>query len=40
MANSIDTIGMLYGFGSYGELQKANATYIVKSIPELRLLLL
>jgi phosphoglycolate phosphatase len=40
IANSIDSIGVLYGFGSYDELKNAGATYIVKSVQELRELLL
>ncbi len=32
----IDSIGVLYGYGSFEELQKAGATYIVKTIPELQ----
>ena len=32
----IDSIGVLYGYGSFEELQEAGATYIVKTIPELQ----
>lgn len=31
----IDSIGVTYGYGSYEELHKANATYIVESIDQL-----
>lgn len=31
----IDSIGVLYGYGSYGELQKEKPEYIVKNIDEL-----
>ena len=40
IANSIDSIGVLYGFGSYEELTTARANYIVKDIEELKNLLL
>ena len=40
IANSIDSIGVLYGFGSQEELRAAKACYIVKDIEELRNLLL
>ncbi len=36
----IKSIGVLYGYGSYGELKKAGADYIVKSVSELEDLLL
>lgn len=35
----IDSIGVEYGYGSYEELTKAGATYIVKSTLELGSLL-
>lgn len=31
----IDSIGVLYGFGDYDELKKANATYIVKDMKQI-----
>ena len=34
--NQIDSIGVTYGFGSWEELQNAQATYIVNSVPELQ----
>lgn len=34
-ANHIDSMGVLYGYGSLVELQQANATYIVKDLDEL-----
>lgn len=37
---SIDSIGVLYGFGDYKELSEAGADYIVEDIPALRKLLL
>lgn len=37
---SIDSIGVLYGFGDCDELSEAGATHIVKDIAELRNLLL
>ena len=33
--NHIDSIGVLYGYGDYEELSKAEATYIVKDVKEL-----
>ena len=33
--NGIDSIGVLYGYGSESELKKAGATYIVKDVEEL-----
>ena len=33
--NDLDTIGVLYGFGSKEELQKARATYLVKTPKEI-----
>ena len=36
----IKSVGVLYGYGSYGELKKAGADYIVKSVSELEDLLL
>lgn len=38
--NGLDSIGVLYGYGSTGELIKAGATYLAKSVPELEYLLL
>lgn len=35
----IDSIGVLYGYGSREELTAAGATYLVESVPDLRLLL-
>jgi len=37
--NNIDSIGVTYGFGTYEELKKAGATYIVSDVKELRELL-
>lgn len=37
---NLDSIGVLYGYGSYDELQKAGATYIVSNINELQTKLL
>ncbi|WP_455641170.1 HAD-IA family hydrolase [Parabacteroides sp.] len=37
---SIDSVGVLYGFGDYKELLEAGADYIVEDIPALRKLLL
>ncbi len=34
--NGIESVGVLYGYGSLGELKEAGATYIVRSIDELR----
>lgn len=31
----IASIGVLYGFGDYGELKKANATYIVDDMQQI-----
>ena len=31
----IDSIGVLYGYGSYEELDEAGATLVVKSVEEL-----
>lgn len=33
---NLDSIGVLYGYGTYDELQKAGATYIVRNIAELQ----
>lgn len=33
--NSIDSIGVLYGYGDYEELSEAGATHIVKDVKEL-----
>lgn len=37
--NSIDSIGVEYGFGSFEELEDAGATYVAESIPMLKDLL-
>lgn len=34
--NNLDCLGVLYGYGSVEELQKAGATYIVKSVAEIK----
>jgi len=41
-ANSqcLDSVGVLYGYGSYSELSEAGATYIVESVEQLSELLL
>ena len=33
---NVDSIGVLYGYGSYEEFEESGATYIVKDIEELR----
>ncbi len=33
--NGIDSVGVLYGYGSYAELKEAGATYIIEKIEEL-----
>lgn len=38
--NAIDSIGVVYGYGSPAELQKAGATYIAASVEQLGALLL
>lgn len=38
-ANSIDSIGVLYGYGSNKEIEKSKPTYIAKTIDELTKLL-
>ncbi len=38
-AVGIDSVGVLYGYGSYEELSAAGATYVVKDINELKELL-
>ena len=38
--NQIDSIAVLYGYGSYDELKEANPTYIAETITELRKILL
>ncbi len=38
-AFNIDSIGVLYGFGSREELEKAGATYIVKSAKEIEMII-
>lgn len=35
--SNMDSIGVLYGYGSYEELKEANATYIIKDVNELQL---
>ena len=35
-ANNLDSIGVLYGYGSYDELSSAGATYIVPTVCELK----
>lgn len=40
MENQIDSIGVLYGFGSREELSKAGAGHIVETVSELKTLLL
>jgi len=39
-ANQIDSIAVLYGYGSSEEFKEANPTYIVKTITDLRKILL
>lgn len=34
--SNMDSIGVLYGYGSYEELKEADATYIVKNVKELQ----
>lgn len=34
--SNIDSIGVLYGYGTYKELEEAGATYIVKNVKELQ----
>lgn len=34
--SQIDSIGVLYGYGTYKELEEAGATYIVKNVKELQ----
>ncbi len=36
---NIDSIGVLYGYGTYDELKKENPTYIIESIRELHTIL-
>jgi len=38
--NQIDSIGVLYGYGSYEEMKEVKPTYITKTIDELRKILL
>ena len=38
--NRMDSIGVLFGYGSREELEKAGATEIAASVPELEKLLL
>ena len=33
--HNLDSIGVLYGFGSKEELKEANATYIIDSIKQI-----
>ena len=35
----IDSIGVEYGYGTFDELKNADATYIVKTVDELKKLL-
>lgn len=37
---NIDSIGVEYGYGTYGDLKRAGANYIVNSIQGLRNLLM
>jgi len=39
-ANQIDSIGVLYGYGSYEEMKEIEPTYIAESIADLRNILL
>lgn len=39
-AVGMDAIGVLYGYGSRGELEQAGATHIAKSIDSLKVFLL
>lgn len=39
-ANHMDSIGVLFGFGSREELEKAGATHVVETVEELRRLIL
>lgn len=39
-ANSIDSAGVAYGYGSREELEQARPTYLVASVPELGRLLI
>ena len=39
-ANQIDSIGVLYGYGSSEEFKEANPTYIAETITDLRKILL
>ncbi|WP_431028325.1 HAD hydrolase-like protein [Lysinibacillus sp. LZ02] len=34
--NAMDSIGVTYGYGSFEELQAANATYIVQKVEDLQ----
>lgn len=34
--SNMDSVGVLYGYGSYEELKEANATYIIKTVKELQ----
>lgn len=38
--NQLDSIGVLYGYGSIEEFREANPTYIAETIPDLRKILL
>ena len=38
--NGLDAIGVLYGFGSQEELEKAGAKFIVETVENLRKILL
>lgn len=37
--SNIDSIGVLYGYGTYDELNEAGATYIIKDVKELQMCL-
>ena len=39
-ANHIDSIGVLYGYGSYEEMKEVKPTYVAETIDELRKILL
>ncbi|MDD3947016.1 MAG: HAD family hydrolase [Clostridia bacterium] len=39
-ANGIDSVGVLYGYGTYEELKKAGATYLVADLNQLSSILL
>ena len=35
IANGIDSLGVLYGYGDFEELSNAGATYIAKTVDEI-----